>query len=111
MLAERDIDLLRAAAHADPFSVLGPHDDAQGGWSVGVFLPGALAVTLLDAAGMAPLVELACRHPDGVFEGAGTGARLTDYRLRVRWSGGNDSVLDDPYRFGPVLGEMDAWLL
>ena len=111
MLAERDIDLLRAAAHADPFSVLGAHDDGQGGWTVCVFLPGAAAVTLLDAAGEAPLLELACRHPDGVFEGAGSGARTSDYRLRVRWSGGSESVLDDPYRFGPVLGEVDAWLL
>jgi hypothetical protein len=34
-----------------------------------VFLPVALAVTLL---------ELACRHPDGVFEGAGTGPRPSD---------------------------------
>ena len=97
MLGERDIELLRAAAHADPFSVLGPHDDGQGGWTVCVFLPGAAAVTLLDAAGVAPLLELACCHPDGVFEGAGTGARTSDYRLRVRWSGGSESVLDDPY--------------
>ena len=33
------------------------------------------------------------------------------YRLQVRWADGHDSLLDDPYRFGPVLGEMDAWLL
>ena len=34
-----------------------------------------------------------------------------DYRLQVIWADGHDTLLDDPYRFGPVLGEMDAWLL
>jgi 1,4-alpha-glucan branching enzyme len=29
----------------------------------------------------------------------------------VRWSDGSATTLDDPYRFPPVLGEMDAWLL
>ena len=33
------------------------------------------------------------------------------YRLRVDWSGGGVGELDDPYRFGPVLGELDEYLL
>ena len=50
MLHPRDIDLIRSAAHSDPFSVLGPHDDGQGGWNVRVFLPHAETVTLLGRA-------------------------------------------------------------
>ena len=111
MLHERDIDLIRTAAHVDPFSVLGPHDDGRGGWTLCVFLPGAEHVTMRAAAGDKPSLELACRHEDGLFEGSGTGSVPTDYRLGVRWSGGAESVLDDPYRYGPVLGEIDAWLL
>ncbi|MFN3545826.1 MAG: histidine kinase, partial [Thiobacillus sp.] len=32
-------------------------------------------------------------------------------RLQVQWESGLSSVLDDPYRFPLVLGEMDVWLL
>ena len=112
MLHPRDIDLIRSAAHSDPFSVLGPHDDGQGGWTVGVFLPHAETVTPLGRAtgGMLRL-KLTRRHDDGLFEGLGAGTRPTDYPLRVRWSGGAESVIDNPYRFGRVLGEMAVWLL
>jgi lysyl-tRNA synthetase class 2 len=30
---------------------------------------------------------------------------------QVTWADGTVQVADDPYRFGPVLGELDAWLL
>ena len=33
------------------------------------------------------------------------------YRLQVQWDNYQTAVLEDPYRFGPVLGEMDVWLL
>jgi hypothetical protein len=29
----------------------------------------------------------------------------------VRWADGSSALLDDPYRFGAVLGEMDVWLM
>jgi 1,4-alpha-glucan branching enzyme len=33
------------------------------------------------------------------------------YRLEVTWTDGSLTEIEDPYRFGPVLGELDAWLL
>jgi 1,4-alpha-glucan branching enzyme len=33
------------------------------------------------------------------------------YQLRVRWLDGSESLIEDPYRFGTVLGDMDVWLL
>ncbi len=111
MLSARDIELIRKAAHGNPFAVLGPHDDEPGGWSLRVFLPGAAHVAMLEPASGATVIELARRHADGVFEGHGSGPRPADYRLGVRWANGGEAVLDDPYRFGPVLGEVDAWLL
>jgi 1,4-alpha-glucan branching enzyme len=110
MLRERDIELICNARHGDPFSVLGLHDDA-GGWSLRVFLPHATAVTMVDAAGGEPIAELERVHADGFFEAHARGPRPGAYRLDVRWSDGHPSVLDDPYRFGFVLGEMDLWLL
>jgi 1,4-alpha-glucan branching enzyme len=50
--------------------------------------------------------ELTRRHPEGIFEAEHDPPG--PYRLRVRWPDGSSSEFDDPYRFGPVLGEMDA---
>ena len=33
------------------------------------------------------------------------------YRLRLEVGGGNTVEIDDPYRFPPVLGELDAYLI
>ncbi len=111
MLTDTEVDLLRAGRHGDPFAVLGVHEGAAGHYRICTFQPGARTVTLIDTASGQPLASLVQRHPDGVFEADVAGARPADYRLRVLWTDGNASLLDDPYRFGPVLGEMDAWLL
>ena len=116
MLTDHDIELIRHAAHGDPFGVLGLHADADGTLWLRAFLPGAAQVSVSDAAGTAVLHPgLAQRHADGVFEGrfaAGTAReRLADYRFDVRWQDGNAARVDDPYRFPPVLGDMDIWLM
>ena len=41
MLDATDIDKICGARHGDPFSVLGPHPDAQGRVWLRAFLPGA----------------------------------------------------------------------
>jgi 1,4-alpha-glucan branching enzyme len=110
MIQERDIDLIRTASHGDPFSVLGVRPDERGYLWLRVFLPAAARVDLLGAAG-ATLATLESRHPDGFFECAFPIGAPADYRLKVRWEDGNESVVDDPYRFPPVLGEMDVWLM
>ena len=113
MLNAPTIEALCAGRHNDPFAVLGRHAVASGGASLAVFLPGALSVQAEFGAGNAlpapqawPLQRL---HADGVFEGpvppSGT------YQLRVQWADGNSTLQEDTYRFGPVLGELDVWLL
>src|SRR5689334_21834940 len=114
MLAESEIELLRGARHGDPFAVLGPHRDADQRMWLRVFLPGAAEVVALTADGATPLATLARRHHDGFFEAplpATTADASPDYRLKVTWHGGAQSLLDDPYRFPPVLGELDVWLM
>ncbi|NLZ41827.1 MAG: 1,4-alpha-glucan branching protein GlgB, partial [Comamonadaceae bacterium] len=93
--------------HADPFALLGPHADAQGRRLVRAFVPGAEAVSVLTGASVQPLTR---RHADGLFEGA-LAAEGAAYRLRARRPDGSTQEFEDPYRFGPVLGELDAWLL
>ncbi|HEY9064614.1 MAG TPA: 1,4-alpha-glucan branching protein GlgB, partial [Burkholderiaceae bacterium] len=108
---------LRTAQHGDPFSVLGPHRDADGHWWLRALLPGAAQVAALSGASGELLGTLALRHPDGVFDGrlapetTGGLTSLENYRLQVRWADGRSEIVDDPYRFPPVLGDLDVWLL
>ena len=111
MLHDEEIELISTGRHGDPFAVLGVHATREMRWSVRTFQPGALAVTLIDAVSGKLLGPLKRRHDEGFFEASVAGAKPTDYRFHVRWADGNESMLDDPYRFGPVLGEIDVWLL
>src|SRR5204863_977813 len=111
MTSDHDIDLIRNAAHADPFAVLGPHRDADGRSWMRCFLPGAAEVIVRAAKTTKRLATLEARHPDGFFEGSLAEHPQNGYRLKVRWQDGAESLLDDPYRFPPVLGEMDVWLM
>ncbi|MBN8492507.1 MAG: 1,4-alpha-glucan branching protein GlgB [Burkholderiales bacterium] len=108
MLPAQDVRQLCEGRHADPFGVLGPHARPDGSAWLAVFLPGAAAVQAVNADGK-PLAALQRRDAAGLFEGALPG--LLPYRLLVRWDSGAEDLLDDAYRFGPMLGEMDAWLL
>ena len=127
MLTTADIDALQAGRHGDPFAVLGRHAVAGGGAELAVFLPGAVAVHALfdgadgaggthgpngtnGAGGASPRAwPLQRRHTDGCFDGAVPVCGR--YRLQVRWVDGSHSVIEDTYRFSPVLGELDVWLL
>ena len=110
MVNPSDVELICGARHGDPFSVLGPHAQ-DGGVSVRAFLPGALHVEVLDAGSGLRLGALEKRHADGFFEGLLAVPAPASYRLRVRWDDRQTDDLEDPYRFGPVLGEIDVWLL
>ena len=106
MLSAEAIEALRKGQHGDVFAVLGPHLQADGSTLVRAFLPGAMAVQVTAGAHAWPLRAV---HADGVFEGV-AGIKGA-YQLRVRWHDGGESLIEDPYRFGPVLGDMDVWLL
>ena len=127
MLNPSDIDLIRLGRHGDPFAVLGLHRDATGQAWVRACLPGATAVAVIGAVDARLLGTLLMVHADGVWDGPVTlaaGAAPAPaiqpaiqpgtqpaYRLHITWADGQRQVIEDPYRFGPVLGEMDAWLL
>ncbi len=106
MLNPEQIESIRHGQVGDPFALLGPHTEPDGSHMVRVFLPGAQAVQVVAGAHAWPL---AATHADGVFEGPV--AAPGHYQLRVRWAAGPESLIEDPYRFGTVLGEMDVWLL
>jgi 1,4-alpha-glucan branching enzyme len=103
-------EALLSGTMSDPFSVLGPHKNGRR-WSVTALLPGAQEVAVLD--GKTGKVEASLERLDGrgLFSGyvrksVAEGA----YRLHAR-SGDTEWEQVDPYRFGPVLGELDEYLI
>jgi 1,4-alpha-glucan branching enzyme len=110
MLTGDQLDALAEARDGDPFALLGMHKSAGAIW-VRTIQPGASRVAVVDATTGKELASLKRVHAAGIFEGRL--ARLKDsvaYRLHVT----HDTVtreIEDPYRFPPVIGEVDLWLL
>jgi 1,4-alpha-glucan branching enzyme len=98
---------LVAGRGADPFALLGPHD-GDAGRIVRALMPGAAAVAAVDRGDGSTLGQLRKVDDAGLFAGPVPGAR--PYRLLVHWP---DRVeeLDDPYAFGPLLGDLDLHLI
>jgi 1,4-alpha-glucan branching enzyme len=94
--------------HGDPFAVLGPHPRGRE-WVVTAFVPGAVKLALIPVGKGAKPVE-AAEVPGfpGLFHAILT--KNTDYRFRAS-AGSTEWEFEDAYRYGPVLGEMDEYLL
>jgi len=93
-----------AGRHADPFAYLGPHTENDQK-IIRVFLPDADQVVAVGQHGES---ELQCIDAAGLF--AGHLDDESNYRLRARF-GENEVELEDPYRFPPVLSDLDLYLL
>ena len=92
--------------HADPFQYLGPHHIA-GKSVLRAFLPGASSVDVVDK--QRTITQLSSIHPAGLFEGS---LHTSPLRYQLRAQFGADLVtLDDPYRFDPILTDLDLYLL
>ncbi|MEX2481897.1 MAG: 1,4-alpha-glucan branching protein GlgB [Gammaproteobacteria bacterium] len=97
---------IAAGQHVKPFAFLGAHPHGAQ-WIVRTFAPGATAASLVDADGAKTPMQPA--GADGVFDVVT--ARMPESRRieaenpQARWT------YEDPFRFGPVLGELDEHLL
>jgi 1,4-alpha-glucan branching enzyme len=101
---------LRDGVCADPFAVLGPHRPGDSGpFRLRAYLPGSDAVTVLSRTTREPLAELQRIDDSGFFAGDVALADRAGYLLQVDSPLGR-RVIEDPYRFGPWLGETDVWL-
>ncbi len=91
----------------DPFAVLGRHHTVSGE-VVRAMLPGAFAVTAIARDEPSLRTTLLPMRNSGLFVGpsAGTGP----YLLQIDW-GGPIQETEDPYSFGPLLGDLDVYLL
>ncbi|MEO6461677.1 MAG: 1,4-alpha-glucan branching enzyme, partial [Candidatus Eisenbacteria bacterium] len=102
--------------HGDPFSVLGPHP-LGAAIVLRALTPGATAVRARVGRRVVPL---ACVQEGGLFAATiepPTGMPIDPatgrlrYRLEITDGDGHVVARDDPYRFGPVLGEDELELL
>ena len=104
------INQIISGHYADPFSLLGMHTVAAG-LEVRALLPDADQVWVIDADKGKKVVELRRTDDRGFFVGLMPRRKNAfRYQLEVRW-GENTQVIDDPYRFGTLLQELDIWLL
>jgi len=104
-----EIARLVAAKHPDPFALLGLHE-AAGGFVIRAFVPGADRLSAIASDGSV-ISKFTRRHRDGFFEGRPAKLKArTAYRLRAENAGGTWEF-EDPYAFGPVLGQTDDYLL
>jgi 1,4-alpha-glucan branching enzyme len=100
---EGAVQAILGARHGDPFALLGPHP-VQGGTAIRAFLPGATSVEAVERATGLPLGALVPIDPAGFW--SGIVPRAVPYRLLI-----DGAPAEDPYRFPPVLGELDIHLL
>jgi 1,4-alpha-glucan branching enzyme len=101
-----------AGRSRDPFAVLGPHPAGPGDVVVRTMQPAAVAVHLRLAEGGDWQPMPASAEP-GLFELSLTNegrAGPPDYRLRVTFPGARTIEIDDPYRYGRILGDYDLHL-
>ena len=109
-LPEAAVRALVEARHEDPFAVLGPHE-VPGGVVIRALVPGAVRLEVVEEGTGAVVGALESRHEAGLFEGVLEGRPVWfGYTLRAHNEGGSWEV-HDPYRFPPVLGEMDDYLI
>jgi 1,4-alpha-glucan branching enzyme len=82
------------------------------GLFVRAFLPRAARVELLKTGTGEAVADLRMTHPEGIFELAlPEPAQPFPYIFRIHGWGPEPCLLEDPYRFGPVLGELDIYLM
>ncbi len=112
---DKHVESIIRSDHADPFGFLGMHTEGQGDQrsvQVRCFLPYAKRVAVVDTRRRKEVADLPRVHEEGMF--AGHVPDYTDsfpYRLRVETEAHGTIDVEDPYRFPPVIGDLDIHLL
>ena len=109
-LPDPKVEAIVEGRHDDPFSFLGMHR-TDGGICVRAMLPAAQEMAVVESATGKIVAKGDRIHRDGLFV-ATFADRREPFRYRLRVS--TDAVqaeFDDVYRFSPVLGELDIYLL
>ncbi len=103
-LTWNDVDALLIGQHGDPFSVLGCHKQGRKAW-VTALVPGADRVTAKVGRKKVELPRL----KDALFGGPVPNSKFA--HTLIADFDDTEVEFEDPYRFGPVLGDMDQHLI
>ena len=107
---QHDMSRILRGIHADPFAYLGCHKDGDD-LVIRAYAPHAQSVSIVKPRGKAPVSTCQRLHEAGIFEARVKASKLgTGYQLIANYDG-TEHRYDDPYRFGPDLGELDLHLL
>lgn len=108
-------NLLSGRYLGDPFAVLGMHEAVGNDGNTFIFIrtlqPQAKMVEVLDGADGRTLGVMEKVGADGLFQlGFKDKKDFFNYRLKITLFDETQYVTDDPYRFLPVLGDLDLYL-
>ena len=104
------LELVIRGDYKDPFTVLGMHSE-KGKLIVRALLPQAVSAAVVDSSTGKKISPMQRWGVTALFVAEIAGKKeLFPYRLEIDW-GDHVQVMEDPYRFPPVLGDIDVWLL
>ena len=96
--------------HSDPFTVLGMHE-TDNGIEIRALLPDANRVLVIEKENQTVVCELEKMYERGFFAAVVPDTHdFFAYQLQVFW-GNEQYIIEDPYRFHPMLSDLDNWLL
>jgi len=104
-MLQAEIDAIVGGYHADAFHILGPHD-AVSGWTVRAFLPHAETAAVLLSSQKVAMRRV---HDAGFFT-ADLQGDPRSYQLAIQTTLGQEQLIEDPYRFGPIISNFDLHL-
>src|SRR5690349_15545716 len=111
---DRALEQIAHGLNHDPFAVLGPHVEIRDGrpsFVIRTCQPFATRVEVSRADGETMPMRRLTQGGGIIFEAVFGGvAAIFDYRLRVTDEDGRVTQIDDPYRYGRVLGDLDLHL-
>ena len=105
-ISRQDADRILQGRHDDPFGVLGRHKRGASTYVI-AFDPAAESMAAATEKKTYPLDPV--DGAPGIF--AGKGPKDGGYTLRCTGRDGATWDYEDAYRFGPVMGELDEYLL
>jgi 1,4-alpha-glucan branching enzyme len=127
-----EMEAIIGGYHGDAFSVLGPHpitiEKGKTAWEIRAFLPQAKSATVVlngalngnltgALSGTAPaipavipaVIPMEKQHHEGFFV-ATLNTLPVAYRFRIEDFHGGEALIEDPYRFGPIISDFDLHL-
>ncbi|APX13504.1 1,4-alpha-glucan branching protein GlgB [Tateyamaria omphalii] len=104
-MTQGDVDALLEARHDRPFDVLGLHKTDRAAWCVAL-VPDAVQIVATLGRKAVPLDRV--KGP--LFAGKVPNSKSA-YALTAIHADGSEWSFDDPYRFGPILSDLDQHLI